>query len=116
LFDHSERTCLVRRSTVANAIVASFIGVTILYPATPAAAVGGNCSSWAERKVVDWAPDKWRVGAKCSSLQSDSKAKGVGDVDGPDHNTAWFTVLNTSRYSSWGVGGIDRTRVEIARV
>lgn len=105
----------MRRSIAIMATTLSLAAGSV-FTASYAEAVGGNCSAWSEKQNVSWAPDKWRVAARCSYLQADSKAKGVGDVDGPDHNTSWFTTLNTTRYSSWGIGAIDRSRVEITRV
>jgi hypothetical protein len=60
-------------------------------------------------------PDLTRVRAACSSLQGDSKARGVLDRAGTDCHTAWFTTINKSYYSDWWLSGRG-TRVEIAHV
>ena len=74
----------------------------------PAQALGGTCTVWSEKTVVSGAPDNWRVGAKCTTIQSDTKAQGVGVVSFyPDHKTPWFTQLNVNKYSSWGIGAND---------
>jgi hypothetical protein len=57
----------------------------------------------------------------CSSLQADSKAKGVLDKSGAsDPETAWFTQLNTYKYSNYTtcspLASCNNTRVEIAHV
>ncbi|QTE30344.1 hypothetical protein [Pengzhenrongella sicca] len=81
----------------------------------PAQALGGTCSAWPEKTVVNGAPDSWRTGARCSALNGDTKAQGNGVVSlYADHNTAWFTQLNVSKYSSWGVGAIDSLSVNYA--
>ncbi|MGY1719405.1 hypothetical protein ACI8AG_10200 [Blastococcus sp. SYSU DS0552] len=105
----------MKKSAAVLAMTTSLLGGLVIM-APQAGAIGGNCSAWAEKRVVDWAPDDWRVLARCSYLQADTKARGVGDVDGPDHHTAWFTAINTTRASSWGKGGIDRTRVEMTHI
>ena len=90
-------------------------GIAVLVGATfvaPAQALGGTCSAWYEKTVVNGAPDSWRTGARCSALNSDTKAQGNGVVSlYPDHNTPWFTQLNVSKYSSWGIGAIDSISV-----
>lgn len=60
----------------------------------PAGAIGGSCSSAMEKQVVS-GPDMYRVRASCSSIDSDTKVRGMlvidGDLDAP---TAWFTTPN----------------------
>lgn len=64
-------------------------------------AVGGNCSSSRETKS-HIGPDEYRVRASCASLQADSKARGVLDINlANDYETVWFTALNTSKYSGY---------------
>jgi hypothetical protein len=105
-----------RTIAVAATIAAISSGVVLSVSSPAAAAIGGNCSAWWETKAVDWQPDKKRIAARCSSLNADTKARGYGEADGPDHYTAWFTQLNTSKYGAWGVFGIDGVSVQMARV
>lgn len=105
----------MKKSAAILAMTTSVLGGLVVM-ASPASAIGGNCSAWAQTRAVDWSPDDWRVLASCSSLNADTMARGVGDVDGPDHETAWFTAINTTRASAWGWGAIDRSRVEMTRV
>jgi hypothetical protein len=111
------RKFFVRRFIAIAATIASISSGVVLSISSPAAAaIGGNCSAWHEDKAVDWQPDKHRIAARCSSLNADTKARGYGEADGPDHYTSWFTALNTSKYGAWGVIGIDSTQVQMARV
>ena len=64
-----------------------------------------------------WTPNDWRTGAICYSLSVDTKAQGQGVVSLiADHNTPWFTQLNTTKYSGWGKGAIDSVRMAFAHV
>ena len=102
---------MARRAGLAVGI-ALLVGGSFL---APAQALGGTCNVWGEKTVVSGAPDSWRVGAKCTSIQSDTKAQGVGVVSlYPDHKTAWFTQLNVNKYSSWGIGANDSLRLNYA--
>jgi hypothetical protein len=106
----------VHRSIAVAATIAVISTGVVLSMSSPAAAVGGNCQAWSEKKPVDWQPDKWRVAGQCSSLNADTKARGYGEADGPDHYTPWFTQLNVTKYGAWGIIGIDRTSVQMERV
>ncbi|WP_447645335.1 hypothetical protein [Nocardioides zeae] len=105
----------IRGAILAGAVLAGGYVVTT----TPyAEAVGGNCSS--VRQEIDvFGPNAYRVRAKCTSLQGDSKARGVLDISGDtDKRTEWFTTVNKYYYSDsykcvWGQ--CNNTRVEIAR-
>ena len=92
--------------------LAALVGGSFL---APAQALGGNCTVWSEETVVSGSPDSWRVGARCTTIHSDTKAQGVGVVSlYPDHKTAWFTQLNVNKYSSWGVGANDSISINYA--
>jgi len=108
----------VRKSTAVASALAMVAAGLVLSAASPASAVpGGNCAADYQEKEINWQPNKWRVGAMCASLNADSKARGVGVVStGPDHFTAYFTQLNSWKWSSWGLGAIDVDKVEIRRV
>jgi hypothetical protein len=108
----------VRRSIAVAATMALISSGVVLSVSSPAAAaIGGTCSAWSETKAVDWQPDKRRIAARCSALNADTKARGYGVANGaPDHYTAWFTALNTTRYGAWGIVGIDKSQVQMQRV
>lgn len=83
-------------------------------------AVGGNCSSIRQEKE-DTGYNSFRVRARCSSLQADSRAQGVLDkVGASDPETAWFTQLNTYKYSNYTecdpINTCNNTRVKIEHV
>lgn len=84
--------------TVLSGMFAAAVGVGL----APAYAVGGSCRAYEEKKSQSFQPDAYRVRAICSSLQSDTKARGVLMLDAaPDETTVWFTGLNINRYSAW---------------
>ncbi|MGL5864671.1 MAG: hypothetical protein ACRCYX_02200 [Dermatophilaceae bacterium] len=87
--------------------------------AVPASAVGGDCTSWHNEQAVNNSPNKYRVGATCRSLQSDSKTRGVLVADNQgDGFTTWFTRTNISYYSDWKTlwsWDFSGTKVEIVR-
>jgi hypothetical protein len=85
-----------------------------------AEAVGGSCSSTRQKDEV-FGPDHYRVRASCSSLQGDSKAQGVLDVNADnDYETSWFTTINKYYYSGWRScvwpSTCDNTYVKLAHV
>jgi hypothetical protein len=108
----------VRQSIAVAATIALISSGVVLSVSSPAAAaIGGTCSAWAEYKAIDWQPDKRRVAARCSALNADTKARGYGEAIGvPDHYTAWFTALNTTKYGAWGVLRLDEVQVQMSRV
>ncbi len=66
-----------------------------------ATAVGGSCDSKRVEREI-WGPNSYPVRAWCSSLQSDSRAKGILDIASePDMNTQWFTRVNVSYTSDF---------------
>ena len=86
-------------STVVAASVAVVCGLAV---ASPAGAVSGNCTHWVNKAAISGAPDAYRVGAACTSLGRDSKARGVLMVnEATDSYTVWFTTINKSYYSSY---------------
>lgn len=94
-------------------------GVLFIAP-QHAEATGGNCSSIRQEKE-DTGYNSFRVRASCSSLQADSKAKGVLEKAGAsDPETAWFTALNTYKYSNYTtcspLATCNNTRVDIGHV
>lgn len=104
-----------RRSAAAAVFAGAFLATMLVVP--NATAVGGTCYSHRDKVAVSWSPDKYRVGAYCASLQSDSKARGTLIVNASvDEHTSWFTTKNVMYHSSyrylfgWEVGG---TRVQI---
>jgi hypothetical protein len=103
---------------VAQAIVlAATTGALVSAGAQSATAVGGNCTSTRQTQDVT-GPNNYRVRASCSSLQGDSKARGILDRNGTDARTAWFTARDKYYYSGWTtcIAGCSNTRVEIAHV
>ena len=103
----------VVRGAVAVALA---LAAGLLAPA-PAYAVGGNCSSALEKEERSWQPDVYRVRARCSSLQADSKAQGVLDRNvSQDGYTQWFTRIDFNYYSGWYVGPISGTYVKISHL
>lgn len=106
------KTMARRAGMVAG--IAALVGGAFL---APAQALGGNCSVWSEKTVVNGAPDSWRTGARCTSLTTATAAQGNGRVSlGADHNTAWFTQLNVTKYSGWGIGAIDSVGIKYASI
>lgn len=89
--------------SVLSAGAAAFVAVLGgLAMASPADAVSGNCTHWVNKAAISGAPDAYRVGAACTSLGGDSKARGVLMVnEATDSHTAWFTTINKSYYSSY---------------
>ena len=83
---------------------ALFVTVVSLgvFVSSNAFAVGGTCKASTQTRGT-WLPgDDWRVRASCSSLQSDSKARGVLDINNlPAASTAWFTDIGVVHYSGW---------------
>jgi hypothetical protein len=76
-----------------------------------------TCTVGWEKTDVSLAPDIYRVWAWCSSLNARTQAKGTAVVSfGPDHNTAWFSQLNSVKYSAWKEGGVDSTRLSFRQV
>ncbi len=89
------------RSVVYPVVALAIAATATLGPAMPAYAVGGNCTSAVEHRSQTGF-DAYRVRASCSSLQSDSKARGALDFAAAvDTFTPYFTALNTSYYSDW---------------
>jgi hypothetical protein len=86
-------------------VVITLLGGGLLFAPTQAGAVGGSCHSNMEKEVRDLSPDAYRVRAICSSLDSDTKARGVLDRPGNDCETVWFTTVNKSYYSGWCTSG-----------
>lgn len=82
-----------------------------------ASAVGGSCSS-IRQEDERLGPNAYRVRARCTAMEGDSKARGVLDVAfANDEETAWFTVLYTYKYSDWRYcTSCNNTRVDIAHV
>lgn len=72
----------------------SVMGVGVVFSQS-AMAVGGNCTA-TKGTIARTGPDNYYVIARCSSLQSDSRARGILGVSGPDFDqtTSWFTTLN----------------------
>jgi hypothetical protein len=112
-----------RRTLGLKKIVAASLGVlalgaaTVAVAAPPAAAVGGNCGSSKERTERPFLPDLYNVAASCSSLQGDSKAKGVLDLVGTlDKETQWFTTIHKTYRSGKDAGPNRGTYTEIRRV
>jgi len=107
-----------RNTRVASWITALMLsgGVAVVFVGS-ADAVSGSCTSSRQEREI-WGPNSFRVRAKCSSLGSDSKARGVLDIASePDMQTGWFTDLNTYHYSSYYrcTFSCSNTRVDIAR-
>lgn len=105
-------------SKAAVMVVAA--GTLMAVTPSSAEAVGGNCSSIRQEKE-DTGFNSFRVRARCSSLQADSKAKGVLEkAAASDPETAWFTQLNTYKYSNYTtcdfLNTCNNTRVTISRV
>lgn len=102
----------------ALALSAALVGGTILVAQAPtASAIGGNCSAIRQHQVRNNLPDLYRVRASCSSLQGDSKARGVLDRNlvPTALYTSWFTSLNKYYYSGWGdsiYGSSARTEIK----
>jgi hypothetical protein len=90
-----------KRAACVTAVVTILGSLALSVPA--AHAVGGDCSSYREKKAQTARPDAYRVRAICRSLDAESKARGVLVVNNgnPDYHTAWFTGLNTNYYSDW---------------
>lgn len=66
------------------------------------AAIGGACSASIQHEAVPFFFDKYRVRASCTSLNANTKARGIADYTGDfDTYTQWFTRLNTSYYGPW---------------
>jgi hypothetical protein len=88
---------------IASAAFVIVVGATgLAAPATPAGAAGGNCQARVGHQVRDWLPDNYRAEAYCTSLQADSKARGLLDLTASaDVGTAWFTQTKVWKYSSW---------------
>lgn len=107
----------MNRSTAAMAMVLATSGIFTTVALESAQAVGGTCSS-VRQKDERFGPDYYRVRASCSSLNGDSKARGILDKNGVDQRTQFFTTLNKYYYSSWVdcLSGCKNTRVEIAHV
>lgn len=107
--------------TIAARVLAAAACASTLLVATgqSASAVGGSCYS-TRQEDGRTGPNAYRVRAYCTSLQGDSKAKGVLDIAfANDVETSWFTTLNTYRYSDWVVcwpNSCNNTRVDIAHV
>jgi hypothetical protein len=109
----------MRGQRIASTAFVVMVGVTgVAAPATPAAAVGGDCQAEVEKKVRDWRPDLYRPAAYCSSLQADSKARGLLDITAvPDPSTPWFTQLKVWKYGTWeGQLGVRGAYTEIRAV
>lgn len=93
---------VVRTKAVALllALVVSLAVVGVVN-AQYATAVGGQCDSKRMEKEI-LGPNSYAVRAWCSSLNSDSKAKGILDIASePDMNTQWFTRTNTNYTSDY---------------
>lgn len=106
----------VRKKFSAAAASVALASVCLLSGATPAAAIGGNCSHGMQR--IDqpwWDDDDYRAWARCSSLEANSKAQGELTRVGVHKYTVWFTRLNTTYYTNWYIWGTGST-VTIARV
>jgi hypothetical protein len=88
---------------LASAAFVVVVGATgVAAPATPANAIGGNCQARVGHQVRDYLPDYYRAEAYCSSLQADSKARGLLDLAAsPDVGTAWFTQTKVWKVSGW---------------
>jgi len=101
----------VRGKRVIGAVLATLMGVTgVAVSASPASAVGGNCNAWVNKQVRPSAPDLYQPAAFCTSLHSDSKARGGLNLTGaPDAYTPWFTQTGVTKYGTWadyiGVNG-----------
>jgi hypothetical protein len=88
---------------VASVALAALVGMSgAAAVASPAHAVGGDCQTKTGH-LPRLGPDHYRVEAHCTSLQADSKARGVLDlaVQG-DSRTAWFTQTKVWKYGEWG--------------
>lgn len=92
-----------KRSTrlAAGAVAALFMTTGLVAVATPANAVGGNCSASKQENDV-FGPNEYRSRASCSSLQGDSRARPKLIRDGgPDYTGPYFTTLNKYYYTGW---------------
>lgn len=103
----------LRRFGVLATLTASTL---VLAPIPVAQAAGGTCSSTLHKEVRSLRPDLFWVTARCSSLDYNSKARGV--MDAPfevDKVTSWFTRLNYTYTSPKGTStqGTPRARTEI---
>ena len=87
-----------RAAAYSVATTAALIG-SLMVTASPAQAIGGNCSAGTEKQS---GLDNYRGWASCSSLQGDTKARPKLVRDGgPDYTGSYFTALNTRRYTSY---------------
>lgn len=76
-------------------VVTPLAALTVL--ASPASA-GNVCSPTREQQVIKYAPDKHRVRATCSRLDTWNEARGTV---GNSAYTAWFSSTYTVHYSPW---------------
>lgn len=88
--------------SIAAVIATAFVMAMMVFAsATPANAVGGNCSASKQEKEVTGL-NQFRARAKCTSLQGDSKARPKLIRDGgPDYTGPYFTTLNKYYYTGW---------------
>jgi hypothetical protein len=120
-FGYRKLNIVSSRRVLSHTVALALMTGTVLAIVAPQAeAVGGNCSSVRQEKD-DTGYNSYRVRARCSSLNADSKAKGVLDKSGAsDPETTWFTQLNTYKYSNYTTCDIfntcNNTRVDIAHV
>jgi hypothetical protein len=86
-----------RRGVAASVLAAAAMFAVFIVSAAPAQAVGGSCTS--ERLSRG---SEYRAAAKCSALNSDSRArpKLIRNL-GPDYTGGYFTALNVWKYTGW---------------
>lgn len=109
-----------RRVALRNTLL-STMAVTAALVMIPgqAQATGGTCTATKGEQAISWEPNKYNVNARCSSLNANSKARGVLDIPADiDVSTSWFTRLNTTYSSGYrqSLAGNAVPRTEITNV
>lgn len=87
------------KAAAYSAVTAFALIGSMAVMASPAQAIGGNCTGDKEKQS---GLNNYRAWASCSSLQGDTKARPKLVRDGgPDYTGNYFTALNTRRYTSY---------------
>lgn len=86
---------------VAGAVFTVLLSLAVIPVLSTPASAANNCEA---HKDTDTGatPDRFRVKAKCTSLNPDWESRGSLDVAGEfDQHTRWFSITNTWYYSSY---------------